>query len=204
MEISSSPCSSAKSSSSGRPRHVVLLLVDDLAQHSRRVQAGQRARSTAASVWPARLSTPPWRASSGKMWPGRSRSVGRVVGIAQRLDRRGAVVRRDARRRAVPEVHAHRERGALALGVVRLHLAEVELAGALGGDRRADQARGVVEEERDLVGRRRLGRHDQVALVLAVLVVDDDDDLATTDRLDRVLDPWRAASVVRLRVRPRP
>src|SRR4029453_7024817 len=39
-----------------------------------------RARSIAASVCPARFSTPPSRASSGKMWPGRSRSRGRVAG----------------------------------------------------------------------------------------------------------------------------
>ena len=34
------------------------------------------------------------------------------------------------------------------------------------------------DEERDLLRRGELGRHDQVALVLAVLVVDHDDDLA--------------------------
>ena len=39
-----------------------------------------RARSMAASVCPARFRTPPSRASSGKMWPGRSRSRGRVTG----------------------------------------------------------------------------------------------------------------------------
>ena len=39
-----------------------------------------RARSTAASVWPARLSTPPSEYRSGKMWPGRARSPGRVAG----------------------------------------------------------------------------------------------------------------------------
>src|SRR5437763_1384780 len=33
-----------------------------------------RARSTAASVWPARTSTPPSRARSGKTWPGWTRS----------------------------------------------------------------------------------------------------------------------------------
>ena len=32
-------------------------------------------RSTAASVWPARRSTPPWRARSGNTWPGRARSA---------------------------------------------------------------------------------------------------------------------------------
>ena len=36
------------------------------------------ARSTAASVCPARTSTPPWRARKGNMWPGRARSCGRA------------------------------------------------------------------------------------------------------------------------------
>ena len=37
-----------------------------------------RARSTEPSVWPARTSTPPARARSGKTWPGRARSSGRA------------------------------------------------------------------------------------------------------------------------------
>ena len=40
-----------------------------------------RARSTLASVWPTRCSTPPGRARSGKMWPGRRRSDGTVAGL---------------------------------------------------------------------------------------------------------------------------
>ena len=39
-----------------------------------------RARSTLASVWPGRTSTPPFFARRGKMWPGRARSCGRVFG----------------------------------------------------------------------------------------------------------------------------
>src|SRR6266849_9057647 len=38
------------------------------------------ARSTEASVWPARTSTPPLRARNGNMWPGLARSNGRVFG----------------------------------------------------------------------------------------------------------------------------
>jgi hypothetical protein len=37
-------------------------------------------RSLAASVWPARVSTPPGCAISGKMWPGWLRSVGFASG----------------------------------------------------------------------------------------------------------------------------
>ena len=41
-----------------------------------------RARSTEASVWPVRSSTPPGRARSGKTWPGLMMSRGPVA-VAQ-------------------------------------------------------------------------------------------------------------------------
>ena len=40
----------------------------------------RRARSTAASVCPARTSTPPSRATSGNTWPGVARSLGPLAG----------------------------------------------------------------------------------------------------------------------------
>ena len=40
----------------------------------------RRAMSTAASVWPARTSTPPSRARSGKTWPGVAMSAAPLVG----------------------------------------------------------------------------------------------------------------------------
>ena len=43
-------------------------------------QPASLTKSTAASVWPARCSTPPERARSGKMWPGCTRSSGTAVG----------------------------------------------------------------------------------------------------------------------------
>src|SRR5436190_5776248 len=44
------------------------------------ISPARRARSTAASVWPARSRTPPSRAFSGKTWPGCTRSSGREWG----------------------------------------------------------------------------------------------------------------------------
>ena len=76
------------------------------------------------------------------------------------------------------EVDRHEERGALGLGVAQHHRPEVQLGGALGGDRHADHPGGVVQEEGDGLGRGELGGDDEVALVLAVLVVDDHHDLA--------------------------
>ena len=46
------------------------------------LRPAMRARSTAASVWPARTSTPPSRARNGNMWPGRVRSRAWVAGSA--------------------------------------------------------------------------------------------------------------------------
>ena len=112
------------------------------------------------------------------------------VGIDERVDGGGPVLGRDARRGPVAVVDADGEGGALRLGVLADHERQLELVGPLGQQRHADDARGVGQEEGDLLGRDRLGRHDEVALVLAVLVVDHDHDLAPADGVDGVLD-WR-------------
>ncbi len=122
------------------------------------------------------------------MWPGRRRSPGRVRGSTSAWIVAARSAGGDAGGRAVAVVDGDEEGGALALGVLLDHRVEVELAGPLGGERGADDARGVPEEERDRLGRGELGRHDEVALVLAVLVVDDDDDLAPPDGGDRFFD----------------
>ena len=44
------------------------------------VRPARRAKSTDASVWPARTRTPPSRARKGNTWPGRARSPGRQSG----------------------------------------------------------------------------------------------------------------------------
>ena len=53
---------------------------------------------------------------------------------------------------------------------------------------KTDHAARVADHERHLVGRHLLGGDDEIAFVLAVLVVDDDDELAALDRVDRALD----------------
>ena len=74
------------------------------------------ARSTAASVWPARFSTPPSRYRSGNTCPGRTRSSGARAGVDDGPDRRRAVGRRDAGRGPLPGVDRHRERRPLRVG----------------------------------------------------------------------------------------
>ena len=78
--IINSPCSAANAASSG----TLAIPVLSTSTISQRTPTGCspaiRGRSTAASVCPARLRTPPARASSGMRWPGRARSCGAVEG----------------------------------------------------------------------------------------------------------------------------
>ena len=85
IEIISRPCCSQNASSSGRRAMSWRSALTISHSTPTGAQPAMRARSTAASVCPARFSTPPSRASSGKMWPGRSRSSGRVAGSTSAL-----------------------------------------------------------------------------------------------------------------------
>ena len=152
------------------------------------VRPARRARSTDASVWPARFSTPPRRARSGKTWPGRSRSSGRVAG--------STAVRTVAARSAaempvvtLPRASIETVKAVPNGEVLRAHhQRQVELVAALLGQRQADQAAAVAGHEVDRLGGHLLGRDRQVALVLAVLVVDHDHHPALAELRQRLLD----------------
>ena len=147
-----------------------------------------RAISTAASVWPVRTSTPPSRAISGKIWPGVTMSSGPLVGsiaTATVRARSGAEMPVVTPSRAsIETVKAvcRRER------VVLRHQRQAQLLDALARQRQADQAAAVLGHEIDRLGRRHLRRDDEIALVLAVLVVDQDEHAAVARLLDDLLD----------------
>ena len=73
------------------------------------------------------------------------------------------------------------------LGVVLGHLGQPQGLATLGHEREADQAPGVRGHEIDHLGGDLLRGADQVALVLAVLVVRDDDELPRPDVRDPLL-----------------
>ena len=104
--------------------------------------------------------------------------------IDQRLDRGRAITCTDAGRRAVLVVHTDEECRLHALGVLNDHWVEPEFTGAFARDRSAEKARCVVQKERHLFGCGELSGHDQVALVLTVLVINHDDNLAVANRFD--------------------
>ena len=126
--------------------------------------------------------------------------VGPCRGVDERGDRGGPVRRGDARGGPVAIVDTDRERGALCLGVGRDHEGQVEQVGPLRQQRDADDTGGVGQEEGDVLRGGRLGRHDQVALVLPVLVVDDDGHAEVPDGVDRLphgREPHQAATSTR-------
>ena len=135
-----------------------------------------RARSTAASVCPARTSTPPERARSGKTWPGRARSRG----VAPRIDR-------DAHRRA-RDRPPRRRCDVPCFASIDTHIAvsrRDELSPTSSGISSSSSRSGVIarqtsprpclHHEVDRLGRHLRRGHRQIAFVLAILVVDDDD-----------------------------
>ncbi len=101
---------------------------------------------------------------------------------------RRAIAGGDPRRRDALGFDGYREGSTEVRRVLRHHLRQVQLRQPLLGHRQADQAAPVRHHEVDGVRRDLLRRDCQVALVLAILVVDDDDHAAVADRLDRLLD----------------
>ena len=120
--------------------------------------------------------------------PGDDQIVGPRVARDRDADRLGPLARRDAGGRPVARVDAHREGGVVAGLVVGRHHRQPELRDALLGDRQADEPAPLPRHEVDRLGGDQIGGHRQVALVLAILVVDEDHHPAGADRLHRALD----------------
>src|SRR3954453_21765868 len=108
--------------------------------------------------------------------------------IDRHLDRPRAVRGADAGGDAVARLHGDRERRLERRLVLGRHQVQAELVAALRRQGEADQPAPLLGHEIDRLGRRELRRHREIALVLAVLVVADDDHAARADVLERVLD----------------
>jgi hypothetical protein len=138
------------------------------------------ARSQPASVWPARISTPPSTACSGKMWPGCTRSA--------RASRATAACTVRARSAAEMPVVTP---SAASIETVKAVPILVPLRATMGGScRRSQRSRVRVRQIRPRpkramkligFGRDVVGGQDQVALVLAVFLVDQDHHAAGAD-----------------------
>ena len=171
----------------GQPGHLGLVLGHDLAQHAGRRQPGGAGQVDRRLGVPGPLEHAAGAVAQREDVAGPVQVVRARGGVDQGGDGGRPVRGRDPGGRAVPVVDAHREGGALGLGVGRDHEGQVERVRPLGQERDADDPRGVGQEEGDVLRRGRLGRHDQVALVLTVLVVDHDGHAQAPDGVDGLL-----------------
>ena len=103
---------------------------------------------------------------------GTSECGGNRFRIGERADGGGAVLYRDSGRAAFELVDGHGEGSAEHRGIVVYLTRQLKFVAAGVGDGHAKHAAGVLEHEVDVFGSDLLGRDDEVALVLAVLVVD--------------------------------
>jgi len=147
-----------------------------------------RARSTLASVWPARTRTPALARAKRKDVAGAREILGPGLGIDGGEDGDGAVGSADAGGNAKARVDRFGKRGAVDRGVYGRHEGQVQLIATLFGERKANEAAAVLGHEVDGVGRNLFGGHGEVAFVLAVLVVNEDDHAALANFFDGFFD----------------
>ena len=172
----------------GEPRHLGAfghgaVVVHQLADDGDRRQAAQLAQidrsfGMSGAQQHAAVARDQWKHVAG---PGEI--IGAGIGIGQRAAARRALFGRDAGAVVGLVVDRNREGGGVVGIVVGHHRIEPQPPRIFGGDRRADNARGVADDERHLLRGAERGRDDQVALAFAVVIVGDDDDFAIGKRL---------------------
>ena len=168
-------------------RHAAVV-VHHLAQHAGRLQPGELAQvDRRLGVAGAHQHAAAPRAQRKDM--AGAGKVARCRGrLGQRADGGGAVGGRHAGGGAGAQVHRNREGRAMRLAVDGHHLRQLEAVELLFRHGHADDAAGVADHERHALRRGVLGRHDEVALVLAVLVVHDHDHAPGTQLGDDLRD----------------
>ena len=115
--------------------------------------------------------------------------VGRPCALADRgMDRLGAVRGGNPGRDSVGGVDGDGELGALRFPIVADHQLQAERVAPLAGHRQADQAASVTGHEVDRFRRHVRRRHHEIALVLAVLVVDEHHHVAVPEFGNEVVD----------------
>ncbi len=157
------------------------VVVDHLDQHAGRGEAGEAGQVDGSlRVAPARqhaaLAVAEREDVTG---PGELPRLGGRVG--EHPGRVGPVAGADPGGHAVARVDRDRVRRTHLVAVVRRHQRDLETVEHRGRHRNADDPAGVPDREGHQGGGRLGRREDEVALVLALLVVDDDDRLAGRD-----------------------
>ena len=162
------------------PRHGAVVL-QDLDNHRRRLQP-RAARKIAARLGVAGARQHAAGLRHQRKDVARLDQVGRErVGTHGGLHGARAIGSRDARRDPFRGLDGDGEIGAVRVMRVLHHQRQIELATPVFGERQADQATSVLGHEIDVFRRAVAGSENEVAFVLAILIIHDDDHLAGAD-----------------------
>ncbi len=113
--------------------------------------------------------------------------LGALGGVDGDGDGARAIAGRDAGRHTVARLDRDGEGGFVAGAVLGAHQVEAELVDPFLAQREADQAAAMGRHEVDRGRRRHLRGDDEIALILAVLVVDEDEHAAVAGLVDDLL-----------------
>ena len=153
--------------------HVALVLLrDDLAERAGGGEPGEPGEVDGGLGVPRPAQHAALAGPQRQHVPGPHQVAGDGGRVGEQRDRPGPVRGRDAGGDAGLRVDGHGEGGAEAVGVGVVHRRQVEPVAVGLGERHADVAGGVAHHERHQLRRGLLRREDQIALVLAVRVVD--------------------------------
>ena len=171
----------------GQPRHAAIV-VHDLADHPRRVEPRQPRHIDRRLGMPGADQHAAVLRHQRKDVPRRGDMLGALGRVDGDRDGARAVGGGNPGGDALARLDRHGERGVVAGAVVLRHQRQTELLDPLRRQRQADQPAAVARHEVDRRRRRHLRGHDEVALVLAVLVVDQDEHPAVLRLVDDLLD----------------
>lgn len=171
----------------GAARHAAAV-VDDLAEHPGRAAPGEQRQIQRRLGVPGALQHPTGPGAQREDMAGTGEVVRFGSRVGQGVEGRRAIGGGDAGAGAVAVVDADGEGGLVRFAVGLDHQRQFERIEALAGQRDADQAAAVADQEGHLRGADGIGGDDQVAFVFAVGVVDHDDEFAAGDGGDSGLD----------------
>ena len=171
--------------------------VHDFADHTSGCAASELRNINRGLSLPRALEHATW-AGAQREDVARHLNVGRTLrGVNSDPAGVGTIGSGDARRNALARLDRDRKGRLVGRHVVRNHRLQAKFVAALGRQSQTDQTARMRRHKVDVVSSDELGRHAEVALILAVWRIDNDDHFATSNILDGVFD-WAERSFRRV------
>ena len=171
-----------------RSAHHRAVVIHQLGEHADRRQAGEPAKID-ASLGMAGAHEHPAFLGDQRKHMARPHEVARAhIAVGERAHGIGTLLRRDAGRQAMADIDRDGKGGTERRIVARHHRIEMQPPRFIVRQGRADDARGMADDERHLFGRAQRSGDEQIALILPIVVVGDDDDLAACESADDGVD----------------